>query len=252
MLPQLAQMDQSFNDVNFLYNNLISQNQGAETTSFDGKPILNPFQFAQLSTLQLQNMYYSTIQNSLLTSMQNKMSLLRTFPYPNTVNLGKRSYDELSKPTQSSNYEPLKNQKKVKKDIFDLKSVLNGNIKNNLLLDLNVSTAANSNSSLQNSPILISYKDSLFSKNHANISEKASSELIKTSVKKRILKALFQKEKLFFEVKIVENGCRKLVLMSKEKILKEEPLLLVYFYERNLHFNNGSEFDQMKLKKIEE
>ena len=255
MFPHFNPMNYSLNHLNSMYNNLLPKSSGPETTSIDGKPILTPFQIAHMSSLQLQSLFYSQFQNTLMASMQNKLDLLRPLTSPNTTNLGKRSFDNLSKQSVIKDYEPSKPQKKVKGDCFDLKFGLNNNYKNNLVLfDSHLPTAENSNSSVQNSPIIISpkeFKETVFVNRKSDNKEKV---ITKSTKKMKIIKVVFEEGpgKMMFQVKVIENGNKKFVFMTKEEILQEDPLILVYFYERNLHFNGASDFDQMRLKRLEE
>ena len=244
---------------------LLQMYKGLETTNYDGRPFLNPF------NLPVNPFNYSI--NQLNTTNKSEKSLKKEKKTPKVKkvvqiqsqqdNLGKRGLDKLSKKKSkefSAETEKIEKIESLKKKVF----VADTNKKPQTIDEVsNVSTICVSSpnkSDLSNNEQPINKPVSLANKldmpkpiKKAPVNEPELIIIDEERKLKNVVQTAFNSNTgdLTFKVEYETESKRDgYAVLSREDLLKEDPKLLVYFYEKCLKFHKSSGFSSEDLEKI--
>jgi len=186
-----------------------------ETTSADGKPLLTPSQFFSLAS------HHDKSPRNNLEGKTSKQTIQKKFA---TKNPNQTTVIDVE-----SCEVPKKNKENEHNDDLEVIEPLTKKIKPN------TSSPPAGKGNIEKS-----------AKNLEVIDEQKKRKLNK------VVKVISSKrgELLFGVTRQLENAAETDEVLTREEILKEDPMLLVYYYEKHLLFDNVMDFDPAKLTKI--
>jgi len=206
-----------------------------ETTSYDGKPFLTPTQFLDLSSQQDKRV---PAQISNKTTPKSKKPLKK-----NSKQLNNK-YDANILNDDESDVEIIEViQKKVKT-----------NTSAQIINQINDKQKAGGSSIICLSPSSI-YNSNKTKKCHVETKSENSVMTNDSNASKRlkcIVKTIYEKGgELKFAVKCEQGSDKKeiTIMMTREEIVSQAPMLLVYYYEKHLEFDQVKGFDPLSLEK---
>jgi len=203
-----------------------------ETTSIDGKPLLTPFQFLSLANHQERTSPKSLEAKNPKKNISDKPKIIENhileLPTKNKENENKNDLEEVTEVIT----------KKIKQDPSPIPKQKGANEKSVIC----ISPQKTAPQEMQIEAEAVDGKNILQEKHIVNKKQRKLNKVVKVVSSKQ--------GDLVFGVKRQAEKAETDEVLTREEILKEDPLLLVYYYEKHLLFDNTSDFDPANLIKI--
>jgi len=237
------------NAFDYMMPQIIQPSNPLETTSFDGRPFLNPFQLISTPFSQLRYLPRPTPQKIL------KVHKVQTV-FKNQVqeNLGKRNLETFLEENTKVFSMETQDFENAKKKIFVSKTTKHET--NDEISTICMDSPNKSESSTDEQQAITKttpVSNIIEATRKAQMKEKKVIVLDEERKLKNILQTAYNHKtgRLSFKVESEsESGKNENILLNREDILQEDPMLLVYYYEKCLKFHKTTGFSSDDLQKI--